>query len=100
MVFVADNAADTRRAIARRDIEILPRSVRPDVMDIGWQSDGGAPPQARVVDIDFVMSKLRSNARVKHYVCGHSATSLEGNWKHSGRQHKRRGGSIEASSTT
>src|SRR5207253_8623054 len=29
MVLGADNAADSRRAVARRDIEVTPRSVRP-----------------------------------------------------------------------
>ena len=82
MVLVADNAADARGAVARRDIEILPRGVRPSVMDIGRQGDGGAPRQGRIVDIDFVMRQLRPDARVEHHVFRACPTSPRGNWKY------------------
>ena len=65
MVLGADNAANARRAVARRDVEMAARGVRPAIMDIGRRGDGAPPLQRGALDIDRVMRQLRPDAGIK-----------------------------------
>jgi len=64
MMRVADRA-HSRRAIARGDIEIPARSMRPGVMNIRRQRHGTAPDQRGALDVDVVMRKFRPDTGVK-----------------------------------
>src|SRR6516165_4674892 len=66
-VFVADRS-HPRCAIARRDVEMPAQSMRPSIVHIRRQCDGGTPREHGAFDIDVVVRKLRPNARVKRHL--------------------------------
>jgi hypothetical protein len=58
---------------ARRHIEQPSRGVRPRILDAGVELDRSPFRQCGSVDIDFVMSEIRSNARIqRRFVSGRS----------------------------
>ena len=76
MVLVADKTANARGAVARCDIEVIPRGVRPGVMDIGGQADRAAAGQGRVVDINIVMRQLRPDTGIEPHAFQASLSPL------------------------
>ena len=59
-VMLVAGRAHPRRAVARRDIEMPARGVRPGIMDIGRQCHGAAPDQRSSFDIDTRIGSIRA----------------------------------------
>jgi len=80
MVLCAGKTADSGGAVARGDIQIPARGVRPGVMDIGGRRDGAAALQRGALDIDGVMRQFRPDSGIKRdpvAALGHRGVLIE-----------------------
>ena len=67
---VAGHAGRARAAIARDDVEIPLRRMRPGILDIGRCRHRTVPDERGIVDIDAVERQFRSDGRIEHVPAG------------------------------
>src|SRR6266852_1878931 len=59
-------ACHARAAVARRDVEILPRGMRPCVLNVGRQRHGTSLHQRGIIDAHAVQREIAPDGRVEH----------------------------------
>src|ERR1700681_2847485 len=68
MVLVTGGTSQSHPTVARRNIEILSRNVRPRVLHAGRKRHRATPDERCAVDVHIILRQLRPDAGVEHGV--------------------------------